>query len=145
MIRKILVLCVGNICRSPMAQGLLRHAMPERSVRSAGLEAVAGAPADAHAIAVSSAAGIDISAHRSRQLDAEHFAWADLVLVMNDRQRRATKWLCPPASGKIFHIDDRSGRDVPDPFGAPYAEFERVFDLIRDSVQNWVPRIRACA
>ena len=145
MIRNILVVCFGNICRSPMAQGLLRHAMPERSVWSAGLEAVAGAPADAHAIAVSAAAGIHLRAHRSRQLDAGHFAWADLVLVMNDRQRRAAKWRYPPASGKIFCIGDLSGRDVPDPYGAPYSEFDRVFRLIRDSVQTWVPRIRACA
>jgi len=145
MIRHILVLCIGNICRSPMAQGLLRHSLPDRTVSSAGFEAVTGASADAVAIAVSAAAGIDISGHRARQLALGHLAAADLVLVMNDRQKSEAQLMCPAASGKVFRIGDVSGQDVPDPLGAPYAEFERAFEMIRWSVQTWAPRIRAFA
>ncbi len=50
MIKTVLIVCVGNICRSPMAEGLLRQAMPELTVHSAGLEAVVGKPADSHPV-----------------------------------------------------------------------------------------------
>ncbi|MBV8273187.1 MAG: low molecular weight phosphotyrosine protein phosphatase [Cupriavidus sp.] len=145
MIRHILVLCVGNICRSPMAQGLLQHSLADRIVSSAGFAAVEGACADASAVAVSAAAGIDITGHRARQLSHAHLASADLVLVMNDRQKNEVQLMCPAASGRVFRIGDLSGHDVPDPHGASYAGFEQVFELIRWSVQTWVPRIRAFA
>jgi len=145
MIRHILVLCIGNICRSPMAQGLLQHSLADCIVSSAGFAAVAGAGADTSAIAVSAAAGIDITGHRARQLSLAHLASADLVLVMNDRQKSEVQLMCPAASGRVFRIGDLSGRDVPDPHGAPYARFEYVFELLRWSVQTWVPRVRAFA
>lgn len=68
MIKTVLVVCVGNICRSPMAEGLLKRALPEANVASAGLGALVGQPADPYAVALMSGLGLDISGHRARQL-----------------------------------------------------------------------------
>ena len=66
--KKILFVCTANICRSPMAQGLLEHALPQAQVRSAGLGALVGMPADAAAVRLMQERGIDISAHRATQI-----------------------------------------------------------------------------
>ena len=87
--KRILVLCEGNYCRSPMAEFLLRASLgPEVSVESAGLGALHGSSAAPEAEALMTDRGLDISSHRARQLTKEIALAADLILVMEKVHRR---------------------------------------------------------
>src|SRR5512136_1311836 len=98
MIDRVLVVCVGNICRSPMAEALLRARLghwPRFDVSSAGLSALVGRPADESTVALMRERGIDISAHRARQLTPRLVAGSDLVLVMETGHERAVLDIAP--------------------------------------------------
>ena len=140
-IRNILVVCIGNICRSPMAEGLLAEALPDAQVASVGLSALVGEPADAMARELMQQRGIPIEGHRARQINSEVCQRADLILVMDGEQRRAIEERYLFASGKVFRLCEFSDQDVPDPYRAGRASFERSLTLIEDGTQQWVKRI----
>jgi protein-tyrosine phosphatase len=83
--RKVLVMCLGNICRSPYAAGALSREVPQLTVRSAGF-LDSGRPAPRQAVSVSAEHGVNLSAHLSAQVTREAAVGADLVLVMDARQ-----------------------------------------------------------
>ncbi|MDK3023074.1 low molecular weight protein-tyrosine-phosphatase [Cupriavidus taiwanensis] len=143
MIKTVLVVCIGNICRSPMAQGLLRQALPEGEVVSAGLGALAGHAADPHAVDLMSRQGVDISGHRAQQLNPVLIRRADLILVMDGAQRQEIRRLHPATTGRVFRLGELDKFDVPDPYRQPRAAFENALQLIQRGVESWVPRIRA--
>ena len=128
-----------------MAQGLLAAALPEASVESAGLGALVGEPADPLACELMQRRGIAIDQHRARQISTELCQRADLVLVMDAEQRRTVEERYLFASGKVFRLCEFSDRDVPDPYGAGRASFERALTLIEDGTQQWVKRISRVA
>jgi protein-tyrosine phosphatase len=133
MLDRILIVCTGNICRSPMAEGLLRARLARLghgTVESAGIAALVGRPAEPHAVAACARRGIDISAHRARQLTPELLAAADVVLVMDDAQRHHLERLSASARGRVHRIGRAGGYDVPDPFRGPPAAFEDALALI---------------
>lgn len=140
-IRNILVVCIGNICRSPMAEGLLAAALPEAQVASVGLGALVGEPADSMARELMEQRGIPIEGHRARQISSEVCQRADLILVMDGEQRREIEERYLFASGKVFRLCEFSDQDVPDPYRAGRASFERSLTLIEDGTQQWVKRI----
>lgn len=142
MIGSILTVCTGNICRSPLAEALLAKEMPRIQVDSAGVGALVGAPADPHAVAVAERAGLDISAHRAKQITRTMASEFDLILAMSQDQRAWLMQQIPGASGKVFllgHWDE--GAEVPDPFMRDRQVFERVFEQIREHVDSWVQRL----
>ncbi|MFC4339679.1 low molecular weight protein-tyrosine-phosphatase [Cupriavidus numazuensis] len=145
MIKRVLVVCIGNICRSPMAEGLLRQALPELNVFSAGLGALVGKPADATAIELATETGVDISPHRAQQLTSVLASQADLILVMDGEQKAEIQRRYPAASGKVFRLGEVGKFDIDDPYRQPRAAFEHSFQLIQQGVNAWVPRIRALA
>lgn len=143
MIDSILVVCVGNICRSPMGESLFRQALPECGVSSAGLGALVGEPADPIAVELMQARDLDITSHRARQLTPGMVTESGLVLVMElDQQRRIEREL-PVARGKIFRLCESMRTDVPDPYRRGREAFERALRLIVQGVESWVPRINA--
>lgn len=146
MIRNILVVCVGNICRSPMAEALLRQALLDMdgvTVSSAGLGALVDYPAADHAEVLMAERGLDISGHKARQLTPDLVHASDLILVMETRHKRAIDEEDATALGKVYRLCEWRGKDIPDPFRQPRKAFEETLLLIEQGVQDWVERIRA--
>jgi protein-tyrosine phosphatase len=138
----ILLICEGNICRSPMAEGLLRFSAPMLVVRSAGLGALVGLPADETAVRLLAERGIDISRHRATQVSREACMDADLVLVMNDHQRKQLETLFPQVRGRVRKVGEYTGCDIPDPYRQPPSIFRDALLLIDQGLQEWTARFR---
>ncbi|MDW3686373.1 low molecular weight protein-tyrosine-phosphatase [Cupriavidus sp. CV2] len=143
MIKTVLVVCIGNICRSPMAEGLLKQALPDTDVISAGLGALTGQPADPYAIELMRGLDVDITGHRAQQLSRAMATRADLILVMDNAQRQDIQRLHPATTGRVFRIGEAGKFDVPDPYREARPAFESALQLIQRGVEVWVPRIRA--
>ncbi|MCE8052161.1 low molecular weight phosphotyrosine protein phosphatase [Halomonas daqingensis] len=145
MIRSILVVCRGNVCRSPVTAAMLQRRLPHCRVASAGLAALAGRGVAPEALHLAEADGIDVREHRARQLDDQQLAEADLVLVMSEGQRREVTERWPQAMGKVMRLGhwlaQGQGLDIPDPYGRSPAVFERVHRLLGDASDTWIPRL----
>jgi protein-tyrosine phosphatase len=141
MIQKILVVCLGNICRSPMGEGMFRHALPTLQISSAGLGAMTGHGADPMAIALMSEQHIDIKEHRAKMITDIMARDNDLILVMDDGQKAQTLRQYPFARGKIFRLGEPIQQDIPDPYQLGEQAFRAAHSLIEQSCDAWVKRI----
>ncbi|RLL92866.1 low molecular weight protein arginine phosphatase [Ammonifex thiophilus] len=135
---KVLFVCSGNTCRSPMAEGIFRQLLGAYGVEgvevsSAGLYALEGMPASEEAVTVLAEWGIDISGHRARRVTQEMLAEADLVLAMTERHKAHLLELAPEAKEKIFTLGEYAGRpkDVDDPIGLPLYYYRQYAEEIR--------------
>lgn len=137
--QRILTLCIGNICRSPLAQVLLAREFPDRMVWSAGLGALVGEPADPLSVALAAEQGMDLSAHRAQQVSSLMCQHADLILVMEQDQRAELERRYPQVRGKVFRLGTQ---DVADPFRMPRTAFETAYADIARGVADWAVRIR---
>ena len=138
---RVLFVCLGNICRSPTAEGVLRHLAAKETpelaleIDSAGTaDYHIGAPPDPRSQRAALQRGIDISALRARQVCADDFARFDLILAMDGENLRELQALRPrnsKAAVKLFlvYAPDGTKRDVPDPYYGDDAAFEEVLDL----------------
>ena len=146
MIRHILVVCVGNICRSPMAEALLRSALrgqKEITVESAGLGALVGHPAAEYSIELMQEMGEDISEHRARQIDPDMVTKADLVLVMETGHRKVIDEADVTARGKVHRLGEWQSRDIDDPYRQPKSAFADALAEIQEGVAAWAEKIKA--
>jgi protein-tyrosine phosphatase len=147
-IQNIMTVCVGNICRSPVAEGFLAQALPRCKVWSSGLHAVVGAPAEPTARALALEAGVDIAPHRAQQVQAWMCTQADLILVMESGQLRELAQRFPLARGKIHLLGEfgtesaSTPYDIADPYQQPRFAFEAAHTAITQGVSQWVRRIR---
>ena len=148
--QNILVVCLGNICRSPVAAALLKQSLPDKNIRSAGLQAMVGHGADASAAELAAAAGVDLSQHQACQIDSDLVQWADLILVMSQNQRQLLGKMMPEALGKTLLLGHwiraqgtraNNGLDIPDPYKKSRDVFEHVHKLIDESVNLWSQKI----
>jgi protein-tyrosine phosphatase len=130
----ILMVCIGNVCRSPMAAAVLADRLRRRriaaTVESAGISALAGRPAEPLAQTLMKERGLDISGHRARQLTPELIRSFELVLVMEAEQQREIEEMIPSARGRVRRIGRWGNFDVPDPFRQDRPAFERSLALI---------------
>lgn len=141
MIKKILIVCVGNICRSPLAEHLFRHHLAHSGlhIESAGLGALAGRPMDATALQLLAERGMDGATHRARQLSASMMHEADLVLAMEREHLSQMMRLAPESSGKVMLLHRwESTLDIPDPYRQSREAFEHVFSMIEHGMQKWM-------
>ena len=141
MIDNILVICIGNICRSPMAEGLLKRALPEKTVRSAGIGAMIGHPADPFAMQLMQEHSIDIGAHRGQSLMSWMVSEADVILVMDMEQKQFLEQKYATSKGKVFRLGEFGKYDIPDPYRQDLAVFRQTYSLIAQGVDALVERI----
>lgn len=141
MIDTVLIVCEGNLCRSPMAQGLLQRELSDVEVTSAGLSAAKGAPIDSFARDLLSARGIDMSSHSARRLNERVCGAADLILVMESAQKQAIEKFYPTARGRVYRLAEAEHADVPDPFGRSARIYDQAMVLIERGVRDWTKRI----
>ncbi len=134
---KVLFVCMGNICRSPMAEGLLKKMHGDFYVSSAGTAALVGEGGAHEAIQVMKEYDVDISGHVARQVDGELVRDADLVLAMEGYQRDRLKGAYPEADGKIYTLKEYAGTDgdVPDPYGNTRQFYQTVAQEIAGALE----------
>jgi len=140
--KSLLVVCEGNICRSPMAEGILSAELPGVHVRSAGLGALVGMPAEHAAIRLMRDKGIDISDHRAEQIGRKMCVDADMVLVMDLAQRNRLQKMYPEVLGRVFRVGEYTNRDIPDPYRRPEEAFRQSLHFIDEGLREWLQRIR---
>ena len=139
--KNILVVCVGNICRSPMAEYLLKKNHPQLTIHSAGISGMIGYAADEKAQHCMQRIGIDMSSHIARKLNAELIKQADLILVMSQNQQKHIEQTWPFAKGKIFRLGHWQGKNIPDPYQHDQAFFDETSLLIQACVADWTKHI----
>ncbi|CAI8692400.1 low molecular weight protein-tyrosine-phosphatase [Burkholderia pyrrocinia] len=141
MMKRILVVCTGNVCRSPAAQALLSRALPGRTVESAGVAAIGGTAVDPVMNALLIERGFDLSAHRARRVDERTCRWADLILVMEVAHRHLIERICPMTRGRVYCLTERYQTDVPDPYRRSRYVYDYAMRLIEHGVADWAARI----
>jgi len=141
MISNVLMVCHGNLCRSPMAAALLQQRSDGLRVGSAGLAAEVGQPAAKEAVAALAEVGIDIRAHRAVQLTRQLANDADLILTMTAAQTRSLHSLYPVMRGRIFPLREFDDTDIDDPMGMPLAEFRTCRAALQTGIDHWVRRL----
>lgn len=138
MFNSILVVCVGNICRSPTGEQLLKELLPDKKIESAGLSALSGKKADAMSCLVAKDNGLSLDKHIAKQLTSELCRHNDLILVMEKKHIDLVCCIAPEARGKVMlfgrWIDDF---EVPDPYKQSREAFEFVYNKLNDAAQNW--------
>lgn len=149
MFDSVLILCTGNICRSPMAAGLLQHAVQFRGrgpkVESAGLAALVGKPADPIAIELLAQRGINISAHRAMQATEEMLRQHALILVMDLAQQNYVETAWPAFHGRVFRWGHWQDFDVPDPYCRDESAFRESLDAIDRGLPVWLKKLGIAA
>ena len=134
-LKQVLVVCTGNTCRSPMAEGWLKPKLAGKgwTAESAGVAARDGQPASPEAVDAMREIGIDISKHRSRALSKDRVDGADIILAMTDGHRRELLFRFPEAKDKVFLVKgfglEKPG-SVMDPVGLPLDVYRRTRDEI---------------
>ncbi len=145
----VLFVCLGNICRSPIAEGVFRHLVETQGLQqdivtdSAGIGGwhVGEAP-DRRAIAVARRHGVDIAGLRGRKVDVEDFSRFDLILGMDRENVAALRDMQPKgarARVELFLKD----RDVPDPYYGDAADFDRAWRLVEEGALSLLERVRS--
>ncbi|MCH4305227.1 protein tyrosine phosphatase [Enterobacter asburiae] len=142
MFQSILVVCTGNICRSPIGERLLRQQLPGKQVNSAGILGLEGHPADAAAQAVARCHGVSLEGHIARKVTRNLLQQADLILVMGPEHLRFIATMAPENRGKSLLFGQWLDiRDIPDPYNKSREAYEYVFEQLGKASQEWARRL----
>lgn len=139
MINSILVVCVGNICRSPTGERLLKSALPDKKIASAGLGALVGEAADETASSVASEHGVSLDGHVAQQLTSGMCRDYDLILVMEKKHVDQVNRINPSVRGKTMLFGHwLNQQEIADPYKKSRDAFEAVYGLLENAAQKWV-------
>lgn len=142
MFNSILIVCVGNICRSPIGERLFRQAFPNKQIASAGLAALVGHAADPMSVEVSAEHGLSLDGHRAQQLTKIMCLHYDLILVMEEKHIDGVCHIAPEVRGKVMLFGHwLKGLQVPDPYRKEKTDFERAYSLLAQSMQPWIDKL----
>lgn len=142
MFNSILVICTGNICRSPIAERILRKALPEKKIDSAGTGALVDHLADPSAIKVAEKNGISLSGHKGKQFNSTLGRQYDLLLVMEKNHLEQISSIAPEVRGKTMLLSHwLNGKDIPDPYRKSDEAFESIYKLIDLSCKHWAEKL----
>ena len=149
-VKSVLVVCKGNICRSPLAEAYLKHGFAQCgqnvAVGSAGLETSLGKPAHNFAQLVGRSAGIPLDEHVTKPLLKEHVEHADLIVAMEHAHYHRLQKLYPHCRGKIFLLRQFADRyelhnttvEIADPYSGTLGDFQECFSIIRQSCDHLI-------
>ncbi len=144
----VLFVCMGNICRSPTAEGVFRHLVRESALEhmihtdSAGTHAYhVGNPPDNRALATAESRGIELHDLRARRVSANDFDLFDYVLAMDRENYEILRELCPPGYESRLRMfmefaPHLNIAEVPDPYYGGASGFERVFDMVEEAAKG---------
>ncbi|KAA3667422.1 MULTISPECIES: protein tyrosine phosphatase [Pectobacterium] len=139
MFDSILIVCVGNICRSPTGERLLKQALPTKKISSAGLGALVGKPADATASDVANQHNLSLDGHEAQQLTSALCRQYDLILVMEKGHIDGVCRIAPEVRGKTMLFGRwLNQQEIADPYRKSREAFEFVYLQLEQSAQKWV-------
>lgn len=144
MVKKIMIVCIGNICRSPTAEALMRDALARSDieVKSAGLAALVDSPIEPAASSVLVEHGHPPMDHKAMQLTSQSVSGADLILVMEKRHINGVLSIAPEARGKVFLLGKwQDEREIGDPYRQGKPAFVHAYALIEEAVHAWAQRL----
>ena len=145
----IVFVCTGNICRSPMAEGFLRHKWNEMgrddlNVSSMGIHGLDDSPATEYAQEVCEEHGVDISSHRSRSLVGDELQKADFIFCMEPIHKKFVQTFFPWHRDRVFLLAAWPKKEtrksfISDPMGGSYEDYQRIFGIIRSYIERILP------
>jgi protein-tyrosine phosphatase len=144
MFDSILIVCTGNICRSPIGERYLRKLLPDKKIDSAGTGALIGYAADESAIKIASKNNMSLEGHKGTQFTVALGRQYDLILVMERTHLEQISRMAPEVRGKTMlfgHWLDQ--KEIPDPYRKSEEAFASVYQLIEQAGQRWVEKLRA--
>lgn len=151
---KVLMVCLGNICRSPTAEGVLRSLLQAQGLHEQILVDSAGTagwhegnPPDSRTIRAAALRGYDLSSQRSRPVVAHDFAEHDYILAMDQQNLRDLERICPPLHhsklGLLLQHGSTGRQHVPDPYEGAAADFDEVLDLCENACAAFLQHLVA--
>lgn len=142
MFNNVMIVCVGNICRSPMGEVLLNHMQPNLNVFSSGIGALVGKPADTTAIELMLDKGINLENHCAQQINSVLVSASDLILTMEQKHINAIQSKFPESRGKVHLIGKWSDNmEVPDPYKKDKDAFVKALSLIESGLTDWQQKL----
>jgi len=142
MFDSILIICTGNICRSPIAERLLRSKLEDKNIDSAGTGALKGYAADVTAISVAERHGLSLENHQAQQFTAGLARNYDLILVMEKVHLESISKIAPEVRGKTMLLGHWLGqKEIPDPYRKSREAFESVYNLIEEACECWAKKL----
>ncbi len=143
MFNSVLVVCTGNICRSPIGERYLQKLLPDMIIQSAGTGALVGHAADDSAIKIAQINNLSLEGHTGRQFTAELGRAFDLILVMERSHLEQVSRLAPEVRGKTMLFGHwLEQRDIPDPYRKSDEAFVSVYKLIESAGLQWAKKLR---
>ncbi|MGF1755907.1 low molecular weight phosphotyrosine protein phosphatase [Vibrio makurazakiensis] len=147
MFNKILVVCIGNICRSPLGEALLTDLLPNKQIASAGImvesSGLAGNSADPSSQLVALEEGLDLANHQAQQLTKELCDEYDLILVMESGHIDLVAELVPTARSKTLLFGQWSGdATIADPHRKEMPAFQFAYQRIYRAAHAWANKLR---